>query len=458
LDLKIWAKYQLVKFNNVHRVYSNKERKYMKWSKYFSPTLKEIPADAQIVSHQLMIRAGLIAQECAGIYYWLPQGLKVLRNIARIVQEEQDKAGFNEILIPTLQPSDLWQESNRYDDYGKEMLRIKDRHDRELLYGPTAEEAVTDIFRKYIKSYKDLPMVLYQIQWKFRDEIRPRFGVMRGREFLMKDGYSFDISQDAAKETYRKVMKTYISIFQKIGLQAMPVKADTGPIGGDLSHEFLIVAETGESTIYYDKAFDDLKLDGSESDLDKLMAIYSATDELHDPDNCPVPKSSLKHKKGIEIGHIFYFGDKYAEPMNAKVMNESGQLSTVYSGSYGIGISRMVAAIIEASHDENGIIWPESVAPFRFGLLNLKIGNEKTDKICNDIYDKFLSNNQTILYDDRKEGAGAKFSDMDLIGLPWQIIVGPKNAEENKLELKNRKTGDRLIITLDELYNKFINK
>ncbi len=429
----------------------------MKWSKYFSPTLKEVPADAQVISHQLMLRAGLIAQECAGIYYWLPQGLKVLRNIMRIVQQEQDKAGFNEILIPTLQPSDLWQESNRYDGYGKEMLRVKDRQDRELIYGPTAEEAVTDIFRRYVKSYKSLPLVLYQIQWKFRDEIRPRFGVMRGREFLMKDGYSFDMTEDAARETYRKVMKTYISIFQQIGLQAMPVRADTGPIGGDLSHEFLIVAETGESTIYYDKAFDDLKLDGSDGDLDRLMAIYSATDELHDPKTCPVPKEQLKHKKGIEIGHIFYFGDKYSVPMDAKVMDESGKLSPVYSGSYGIGISRMVAAIIEASHDDKGIIWPESVSPFKFGLLNLKIGNEKTDKLCNDIYEKFQARNQTILYDDRKEGAGIKFSDMDLIGLPWQIIVGPKNAENNEIELKDRKTGDRTTISLDTLYKKFLD-
>lgn len=428
----------------------------MKWSKYFSPTIKEIPADAQVASHQLMLRAGLIAQECAGIYYWLPQGLKVLRNIMRIVQEEQDKAGFNEILIPTLQPSDLWQESNRYEGYGKEMLRIKDRHDRELIYGPTAEEAVTDIFRRYVKSYKDLPTVLYQIQWKFRDEIRPRFGVMRGREFLMKDGYSFDISEEAARETYRKVMKTYISIFQRIGLQAMPVRADTGPIGGDLSHEFLIVAETGESTIYYDKAFDDLKLDGSDDDLDKLMAIYSATDELHDAESCSVPIEQLRHKKGIEIGHIFYFGDKYSKPMNAKVMDESGKLSAVYSGSYGIGVSRMVAAIIEASHDEHGIVWPESVAPFKFGLLNLKIAHEQTTKLCEDIYARFQVQNETILYDDRKEGAGAKFSDMDLIGLPWQIIVGPKNAEENKVELKNRKTGERAAISVEGLYERFL--
>ncbi len=428
----------------------------MKWSKYFSPTIKEIPADAQVASHQLMLRAGLIAQECAGIYYWLPQGLKVLRNIMRIVQEEQDKAGFNEILIPTLQPTDLWQESNRYDGYGKEMLRIKDRHDRELIYGPTAEEAVTDIFRRYVKSYKDLPMVLYQIQWKFRDEIRPRFGVMRGREFLMKDGYSFDISEEAARETYRKVMKTYIAIFQRIGLQAMPVRADTGPIGGDLSHEFLIVAETGESTIYYDKAFDDLKLDGSDDDLDKLMAIYSATDELHDAESCSIPIEQLRYKKGIEIGHIFYFGDKYSKTMNAKVMDESGKLSAVYSGSYGIGVSRMVAAIIEASHDEHGIVWPESVAPFQFGLLNLKIAHEQTTKLCEDIYACFQKENKTILYDDRKEGAGAKFSDMDLIGLPWQIIVGPKNAEENKVELKNRKTGERAVISVEGLYERFL--
>lgn len=428
----------------------------MKWSKYFSPTLKEVPAEAQVASHRLMLRAGLIAQECAGIYYWLPQGLRVLRNIAAIVQQEHEKAGFNEILVPTLQPADLWQESNRYEGYGKEMLRIHDRHDRELVYGPTAEEAVTDIFRKYVKSYKDLPLVLYQIQWKFRDEIRPRFGVMRGREFMMKDGYSFDLSKEAAEKTYRKFMKTYIAIFQKIGLHAMPVRADTGPIGGDLSHEFLIVADTGESTIYYDKAFDDLKLDGSDDDLDKLMAIYSATDELHDPATCPVKADQLKHTKGIEIGHIFYFGDKYSEPMNAQVMDESGKLAPVYSGSYGIGISRMVAAIIEASHDDNGIIWPESVAPFKFGLLNLKVGHGDTDAVCDAIYNKFQAMGISILYDDRKEGAGAKFSDMDLIGLPWQIIVGPKNAESQKVELKNRKTGEREVISMDALYGKFL--
>lgn len=426
----------------------------MRLSTYFLPTLKETPSDAQIVSHRLMLRSGMIAQECAGIYHWLPLGLRVLQKVEEIVRQSMNEAGFLEVLMPTLQPAELWEESGRYDAYGKEMLRITDRHDRRLLYGPTAEEAITDIVRRFMKSYKDLPRVLYQIQWKFRDEIRPRFGVMRGREFLMKDAYSFDLDAESARETYRRVMHTYMVTFKRLGLKAIPVRADTGPIGGDLSHEFHVFASTGESDIYYDKAFDALDLQGDENDLNQLMNLYAMADTMHDPKNCPVPQEQLNHTKGIEIGHIFYSGTKYSDSMKATVMGEMGKQIPLESGCYGIGVSRLVGALIEAHHDDYGIIWPESVAPFKIGLINLKKGDSLSDETCEKIYHTLLSQGKEVLYDDRDESIGVKFSTMDLIGIPTQIIVGPRGLKDGNVEIKNRRTGEKILCTLDSLYQR----
>ncbi|MBY0282073.1 MAG: proline--tRNA ligase [Alphaproteobacteria bacterium] len=424
----------------------------MRLSNYFLPTLKEIPAEAQIASHRLMLRAGMINQTAAGIYSWLPLGLKVLQNIERIITEEQDRIGCHRVLMPTLQPASLWQESGRYDDYGKEMLRIKDRHERDMLYGPTNEEVITDIMRQYVKSYRQLPQTLYQISWKFRDEIRPRFGVMRGREFLMKDGYSFDLDYEGAKETYKKIFESYLVIFRRMGLTAIPVRADSGAIGGDLSHEFQIVAPTGESTIYYDESYDSLSL--QDMTFEKLQNLYAAADEKHDPSNCPIPQNRIKTARGIEIGHIFYFGTKYSKAMNLEVAGPNGEPIIPEMGSYGIGVSRLVGAIIEASHDENGIIWPESVAPFQVGLINAKTGDEKLDSIAQDFYQKMNNQGTEVLYDDRAERPGVKFSNMDLIGLPWQIIIGNKTAEHGTVEMKNRRTGERCDISIEECLNK----
>ncbi|MFT6331763.1 MAG: prolyl-tRNA synthetase [Lentimonas sp.] len=414
----------------------------MKLSKYFLPTKKENPIDAKIVSHQLMIRAGMIRQVNSGIYSWLPLGLKVLRKVENIIRKEIDKAGCLEVLMPTIQPAELWLESGRYDDYGKEMLRIKDRHNRDLLYGPTHEEIVTDIFRKNITSYKDLPKNIYQIQWKFRDEIRPRFGVMRGREFLMKDGYSFDVDYESAKKSYNLMYETYFKIFKKMGLDAVAVKADTGAIGGDLSHEFHILASTGESEVFYDKKFDELRK-SKEIDIKEMQSLYAAADEMHNPDKCPIPLTQVASKRGIEIGHIFHFGDKYSRAMKASVTDQNGKAVFPQMGSYGIGVSRLVAAIIESNFDEKGIIWPDSVAPFQVGLINLKPGNENCDRICNEIYQEFGEKNIEILYDETKNGAGQKFANMDLIGIPNQIVIGPKLAEKGLVEIKNRKSADR---------------
>lgn len=424
----------------------------MRLSNYFLPTLKEIPAEAQIASHRLMLRAGMINQTTAGIYSWLPLGLRVLQNIERIVAEEQDRIGCHRVLMPTLQPASLWQESGRYDDYGKEMLRIKDRHDRDMLYGPTNEEVITDIMRQYLKSYRQLPQTLYQIGWKFRDEIRPRFGVMRGREFLMKDGYSFDLDYEGAKETYKKIFESYLAIFRRMGLTAIPVRADSGAIGGDLSHEFQIVAPTGESAIYYDESYDSFA--PQDMTYDKLQNLYAAADEKHDPDNCPIPKDRIKTARGIEIGHIFYFGTKYSKAMNLEVAGPNGESIIPEMGSYGIGVSRLVGAIIEASHDENGIIWPESVAPFQVGLINVKAGDEKLDSVASDFYQKLHNQGTEVLYDDRAERPGVKFSNMDLIGLPWQVIIGNKTAEHGTVEVKNRRTGERSDISIEECLNK----
>ncbi|MDG3443336.1 proline--tRNA ligase [Nitrospirillum amazonense] len=423
----------------------------MRSSQFFLPTLKETPAEAQIASHRLMLRAGMIRQTSAGIYAWLPLGWKVLRKISQIVREEQDAAGAQELLMPTIQSAELWRQSGRYDDYGKEMLRITDRHDRELLYGPTNEEMITDIFKTFVRSYKDLPKNLYHIQWKFRDEIRPRFGVMRGREFLMKDNYSFDLDAEGAKLSYRKMFLAYLRTFARMGLKAIPMRADTGPIGGDLSHEFIILAETGESGVFCHK--DWLNLDVLQnppeagSDLKdffaKYTSIYAATDEKHDPATCEVPEDQLVSARGIEVGHIFYFGTKYSKPMGAVVAGPDGEPVAVEMGSYGIGVSRLMGAIIESSHDENGIIWPDAVAPFHVGLINLKADDAACASLCDDLYAKLNAAGVETLYDDRNERPGAKFADMDLIGLPWQLTVGPRGLKAGVVELKRRATGEK---------------
>ncbi len=424
----------------------------MKLSQYFLPTLKENPVDATIASHQLMIRAGMIRQTASGIYSWLPLGLKVLRNIEKIVKEEINKTGALEILMPTIQPAELWIESGRYDDYGKEMLRIKDRHDRDILYGPTHEEVVTDIFRKNVTSYKDLPKNLYQIHWKFRDEIRPRFGVMRGREFLMKDGYSFDIDEAAAHKTYDLMYSTYFKIFKRLGLKPIALRADTGAIGGSLSHEFHVLADTGESAIFYDKKFDELA-QKPDFDIKEMQKIYAMADEMHDEKNCPIAPDQLASRRGIEVGHIFNFGQKYSKAMEASVMGTGGEKIYPNMGSYGIGVSRLVGAIIEASHDASGIIWPKSVAPFQIALINVKSGDELCDKVCQEIYDRFSAQNIEVIYDDTKSGLGQKFAIMDLIGIPTQIIVGPKSAAAGKVEVKDRKTGEKKEMLVEEIFN-----
>lgn len=421
----------------------------MRSSLYFYPTLKETPQEAQIVSHRLMLRSGMVSQVTAGIYTWLPLGLKVLNKIAQIIREEQDRAQSLEVLMPTIQPAELWERSGRYRDYGKEMLRIKDRHDRDMLYGPTAEEVITDVFARYIKSYKDLPKRFYNIQWKFRDEIRPRFGVMRGREFLMKDNYSFDLTVEGAKASYQAMLEAYVRTFARMDLTAIPVRADTGPIGGDLSHEFQILAETGESEIYYDPAYE--TLDVNTITLDRLQNLYAAADELHDPKNCPVPADQLKSARGIEVGHVFYFGTKYSAPLGAYVMGPDGKQVPVEMGSYGIGVSRLVGAIIEAHHDDRGIIWPESVAPFKVGLLNLNVKDKACTEMCEGLYQKLLQAGVETLYDDRDLGIGAKFADMDLIGLPWQVVVGPRSVASGQCELKNRRTGEKIEISLEDV-------
>ncbi|MBM3633432.1 MAG: proline--tRNA ligase [Alphaproteobacteria bacterium] len=428
----------------------------MRLSKYFLPTLKEVPAEAQIASHRLMLRAGMINQTTSGIYTWLPMGLRVMEKIEKIICEEQDRIGCHKVLMPTIQPAELWRISGRYDDYGKEMLRFTDRHEREMLYGPTNEEVITDIIHQYLKSYRQVPQVLYQIQWKFRDEVRPRFGVMRGREFLMKDGYSFDIDFESAKKTYERIFESYLRTFARMNLTAIPVKADSGAIGGDMSHEFQIVAPTGESAIYYDVAFDNLTLE--QMTLQNVEGLYAAADEKHDSATCPLPADKIKCARGIEIGHIFYFGTKYSEPLGAKVVGSDGKMITLEMGSYGIGVSRLVAAIIEANHDEQGIKWPESVAPFRVGLLNLKVGDKRAETLAESLYHKLGEQNVEVLYDDRDERAGTKFADMDLIGLPWQLIIGTKTVEAGIVELKNRFTGEREELQLEVALNRLIGK
>ncbi len=425
----------------------------MRLSRYFLPVLKENPAEAQIVSHRYMLRAGMIKQQAAGIYSWLPLGYRVLRRIEQIVHEEQQKAGHIPLLMPTLQPADLWRESGRYDDYGEEMLRITDRHKRDMLYGPTNEEMITDIFRANVSSYKDLPLTLYHIQWKFRDEIRPRFGVMRGREFLMKDGYNFDIDVDSALHAYNRHMVSYLKTYERMGLQAIPMRAASGPIGGDNTHEFLVLASTGESEVFYDAAITNLKFGDRVVDYDnraECAAIvkewttpYARTDETHDEAIFnAIPEDRRRSSRGIEVGQIFFFGTKYSEPMGAFVTNDKGERVPVQMGSHGIGVSRLLGAIIEASHDDKGIIWPEGVTPFPVGIVNLKQGDAATDAACDAMVKALTAKGLEPLYDDRDERAGAKFATMDLIGLPWRITVGPRGLATGKVELTSRRTGE----------------
>jgi prolyl-tRNA synthetase len=432
----------------------------MRLSRYFLPVLKETPKEAEIVSHQLMLRAGLIRQESAGIYAWLPLGLRVLNKVNRIIREEQDRSGAIELLMPTIQPADLWRESGRYDAYGKEMLRIQDRHEREMLFGPTNEEMVTAIFRTYAKSYRDLPLNLYHIQWKFRDEVRPRFGVMRSREFLMKDAYSFDLDKARARHSYNKMFVAYLRTFARFGLKSIPMRADTGPIGGDLSHEFIILADTGESEVYChkdflsfpvpaaDTDFDDLA--GLQATVDRWTSLYAATSEMHDTAAWGALTTDARvSARGIEVGHIFYFGTKYSEPMRAQVQGPDGKPVSVHMGSYGIGPTRVVAAIIEASHDKDGIVWPVPVAPFEVAIVNLKPGDADTDRVADDIEHRLRAAGVDVLCDDRDERPGAKFATMDLIGVPYQVIVGPKGVKAGEVEIKARRDGARRTITPD---------
>ena len=431
---------------------------HMRLSRYFLPVLKEDPKEAQIVSHRLMLRAGMIKQQAAGIYSWLPLGLKVLRRIEQIVHEEQQRAGHIPVLMPTLQPADLWRESGRYDAYGGELLRVTDRHDRDMLYGPTNEEMITDIFRSHVNSYKELPLTLYQIQWKFRDEIRPRFGVMRGREFLMKDGYTFDLTREDALHAYNRHLVSYLRTYERMGLQAIPMRADSGPIGGDDTHEFLVLAETGESEVFYDSEITDLRFGDREIDYDDVDACrgvleeftsrYARTDETHDAAVFDaLPPDRRRIARGIEVGQIFYFGTKYSEPMGATVVGPDGQHVPVHMGSHGIGVSRLLGAIIEASHDERGIIWPEGVAPFHVGLVNLKQGDASVDSACEALYRELTAQGLEVLYDDRNDRAGAKFATMDLIGLPWRITAGPRGLQSNTVELTCRKTGETIELS-----------
>ena len=428
----------------------------MRLSRFFLPVLKETPADAQIASHRLMLRAGMIRQESAGIYAWLPLGFRILKKIEQIVREEQNRAGAVEMLMPTIQPADLWRESGRYDAYGKEMLRISDRADRDMLYGPTNEEMITEIFRAGVRSYKDLPKMLYHIQWKFRDEIRPRFGVMRGREFLMKDTYSFDIDEAAARKSYNKMFAAYLRTFSRMGLKGIPMRADTGPIGGDLSHEFIILAETGESAVFCDKRLVEMPAPGKDVDfegdlqpiVDQFTSLYAATDEMHDAAafDADVPAEHRVEARGIEVGHIFFFGQKYSAPMKAVVAGPDGKEVPVQMGSYGVGVSRLLGAIIEAHHDDDGCKWPTSVAPYHVGLVNLKPGDEATDAACATLYAALEAAGVEVLYDDTAARPGEKFARMDLIGLPYQIVIGPRGLDKGEAEVKRRADGERANI------------
>jgi prolyl-tRNA synthetase len=437
----------------------------MRLSRYFLPILKENPREAEIVSHRLMLRAGMIRQQGQGSFSWLPLGKRVLDKVCRIVREEQNRAGALEILMPTIQSADLWIESGRYNDYGKEMLRIKDRADRPMLYGPTNEEMVTEIFRGYVKSYRDLPLNLYHIQWKYRDEVRPRFGVMRSREFLMKDAYSFDLDYEGAKAAYNRMFVAYLRTFTRLGLKAIPMRAETGPIGGDLSHEFIILADTGESAVFCHRDYLDIPVPGEDVDFGNDKAIadivntwtapYAATDDMHDEAAWEkIGEADRLAARGIEVGHIFHFGEKYSKPMSATVTGPDGKEHFVSMGSYGIGPSRLIAAIIEASHDDNGIIWPESVAPFDVALINMKPGDADCDRVTAGVEANMLSHGLDVLHDDTDNRAGAKFATADLIGLPWQVIVGPRSAAASEVEIKNRATGARETVPMEDVVSR----
>ncbi|HEY0918042.1 proline--tRNA ligase [Devosia sp.] len=425
----------------------------MRLTRYFLPVLKETPKEAEIISHQLMLRAGLIKQQGAGSYSWLPLGYKVLMKVQRIIEQEQDRSGAIQLLMPTLQSAELWRESGRYEAYGREMLRLKDRHEREMVYGPTNEEMITDIFRTYVRSYKDLPLNLYHIQWKFRDEVRPRFGTMRSREFLMKDAYSFDLDREGATAAFYRMFVAYLRTFHRMGLTAIPMRADSGPIGGDLSYEFIVLADTGESAVFchadlLKKPIPAIDTD-FRGDLEPIFkdwtSLYAATEEMVDQQayEASVPEDKRVSARGIEVGHIFYFGTKYSAPMKAVVTGPDGKEVTVHMGSYGIGPTRLVPAIIEASHDENGIIWPVSVAPFEAVLINLKAGDAESDAACEALYGALRAAGIDALYDDRDQGAGGKFATADLIGIPYQLILGPRGLKEGQAEIKHRQTGAR---------------
>jgi len=425
----------------------------MRFSRYFLPVLREVPKEAEIVSHRLMLRAGLISQQAAGLYAWLPLGFRVLQKIQRIIEQEQDRAGAVELLMPTLQSADLWRESGRYDAYGKEMLRIQDRHERDLLYGPTNEEMITDIFRSYVRSYKDLPLNLYHVQWKFRDEIRPRFGTMRSREFLMKDAYSFDLDRERAVAAYNRMFVAYLRTYHRMGLTAIPMRAETGPIGGDLSHEFIVLADTGESGVFCHADLLDKPIPPRDTDyrgdLSPIVAdwtsLYAATEDMVDQADfeAKVPEDKRIAARGIEVGQVFYFGTKYSEPMKAVVTGPDGKDVVVHMGSYGIGLTRLVPAIIEASHDEDGIVWPVSVAPFEVVLMNLKAGDAECDAACLKLYEELQAAGLDVLYDDRDTAAGSKFATADLVGIPYQVILGPRGVKGGEAEIKHRKGGER---------------
>jgi prolyl-tRNA synthetase len=437
----------------------------MRLTNYFLPLLKEVPKDADIISHQLMLRAGMIKQSSSGIYTWLPMGLAVLKKIEQIIRDEQTKAGALEMLMPTIQTADIWKKSGRYEDYGKEMLRIIDRHDREMLYGPTNEEQITDLVSSFIKSYKNIPKIFFHIQWKFRDEIRPRFGVMRCREFLMKDAYSFDLSEDSGIHSYNKMFVSYLRIFKKMELNAIPMKAESGPIGGNMSHEFIILAETGESKVFMDKKLleletpdDDINYNDDLTDIVKTWTTpFAVTEDMYNKDEFynNVPSDDRIEEKGIEVGHVFFFGDKYTKPMGASIQNKDGKVISLQSGSYGIGISRLVAAIIEAHHDDKGIVWPKNVSPFDISIINLKSSNEDVNAICDELYESLEKKRYQIIYDDTDSSLGEKFSRMDLIGVPVQIIVGPNSIKEGKVEIKDRKSDARKFVNLSEILNEF---
>ncbi|WP_265529647.1 proline--tRNA ligase [Sphingomicrobium marinum] len=432
----------------------------MRLSQAFLPVLKETPSGAEIASHKLMLQAGLIRQTAAGIYAWLPLGIRVLKKIEQIVREEQDRIG-QEMLMPTIQPADLWRESGRYDAYGPEMLRITDRHDREMLYGPTNEDMITALFRDDVKSYRELPRMLYHIQWKFRDEVRPRFGVMRGREFLMKDAYSFDLDEEGAKLSYYRQLLAYLRTFRRMGIKAVPMQADSGPIGGKLSHEFLVLAPNGESEVFYDAAVEDVDLDrdglsydddaGLKALFDEVTGAYARTDETHEEEYwAQVPEDAKRTGRGIEVGHIFYFGPKYSEAMGLKVSGSDGSMITPMMGSYGVGVSRLVGAIIEASHDENGIIWPEAVAPWNVGIVTMRADDDATVAAAESLYGDLQAAGLDVLYDDRDERGGVKLGGMDLMGLPWQVIIGPRGLKDGVVEVKNRATGEREQLTVQD--------